>query len=93
MRTLYVVWRGPAGSLAAMTSAMLATAAEGAEAGVDLPLSPLAFGLLALLSFLALLGLLWSFRNTLALDPSALKHHDDLGRPTPGQSGSSASSH
>ncbi len=33
------------------------------------------FGVIALACFVALLGLLWSFRNTLALDPA--EHHDD----------------
>ena len=55
-------------------AASLATA----EAAVrELPMPPWAFGAIALASFVALLGVLWSFRNTAARherpDPGA--HH------------------
>jgi len=44
------------------TVAALATA--GTEKVHQLPMSPYAFGALAFASFLLLLGVLWSFRNT-----------------------------
>lgn len=61
-----------------MRSALLMSPEEtGHGAVTELPLEPVWFGVIALGVFLALLGLLWSFRNTLALDPSE-HHHDDL---------------
>ncbi|MDO5739757.1 MAG: hypothetical protein Q4P07_06370 [Ornithinimicrobium sp.] len=59
-----------------MTSALhhfVVTAAEGGHHPVvnELPFAPIWFGVIALGSLLALLGLLWSFRNTLALEPHA----------------------
>lgn len=47
------------------------------EAVIPLPLEPIWFGVITMVVLLALLGLLWSFRNTLALDPHQY-HHDDL---------------
>lgn len=49
----------------------------------ELPFEPIWFGVIAMVAFLALLGLLWSFRNTLALDPHGVAdgHADpDTGR-------------
>lgn len=57
-----------------MTSVLLRSAEEG-HAGTELPFEPVWFGVIAVACFVALLGLLWSFRNTLALDPA--EHHDD----------------
>ena len=51
---------------------VLFTAAEG-EALNELVFEPIWFGVIAMAVFLGLLALLWSFRNTLALDP----HSDD----------------
>ena len=55
-----------------MTSALtLLAAAESGHHPVvnELPFPPIIFGVIALVIFLALLGLLYAFRNTLALDP------------------------
>ena len=55
-----------------MTSALiLLTAAESGHHPVvnELPFPPVIFGVIAMVIFLALLGLVYAFRNTLALDP------------------------
>lgn len=55
-----------------MTSALtlLAAADDGGHHVVnELPFEPIIFGVIAIVAFLALLGLLYAFRNTLALDP------------------------
>ena len=57
---------------------VLLQAAETGQHGKDLPFDPFFYGLIAFVIALALLGLLWSFRSSLALDPVA-HHHDDLG--------------
>ncbi|WP_131105133.1 hypothetical protein [Ornithinimicrobium sufpigmenti] len=61
-------------------------AAEGGHAIVNqLPFPPIMFGVIALVLFLAALGLLWSFRNSLALDPHGLaegQHDPDTARGT-----------
>lgn len=53
----------------------------------ELPFEPMYFGVIALIVFLGLLALLWSFRNTLLLDP--VEHHSDA----PEQDGSAGSHH
>jgi hypothetical protein len=74
-----------------MTSALFqALVASSEDAGHhpvvnELPFEPIWFGVIALGAFLALLALLWSFRNSLALDPHGVAegHHDpDAGRGT-----------
>lgn len=65
-----------------MTSAPSQLLASSAEEGGhhvvnELLFEPIWFGVIALVAFLALLGLLWSFRNTLALDPhNVAEGHD-----------------
>lgn len=56
---------------------VLLQAAETGHHGKELPFDPFFFGLITLVIAFALLGLLWSFRSSLALDPVA-HHHDDL---------------
>ncbi|MFK5583729.1 MULTISPECIES: hypothetical protein [unclassified Serinicoccus] len=63
----------------------LLTAAEdgGHHIVNELPFPPIMFGVFALIAFLGLLGLLYSFRNTLALDPHGVAegaHDPDTGR-------------
>jgi hypothetical protein len=58
------------GTLAPMTSALfVASQGTSHEVHTQLPIDPLMYGVIALVAFMALLGLLWSFRNTLALSP------------------------
>jgi hypothetical protein len=57
------------------TLATLATA--GTESLRELPMPPWAYGGVAFTSFLVLLGVLWSFRNTAA-------KHDTTARTDPG---------
>ncbi len=60
-----------------MTSALsqVLVAAEGEHHIVnELLFEPIWFGVLALVIFLVLLGALWAFRNTLALDPHDVAH-------------------
>jgi len=59
-----------------MTNAIF-QAAEAGHVGPDLPFNPFWYGVITMVIALALLGLLWSFRNTLALDPVE-HHHDDV---------------
>ncbi|WP_139721787.1 hypothetical protein [Serinicoccus chungangensis] len=63
---------------------LLAAAEEGGHHVVnELPFPPIMFGVIAMLSFLLLLGFLWFFRNTLALDPHGVAdahHNPDMGR-------------
>lgn len=60
-----------------MTSVFLQSPQGSEHAVTELPLEPVWYGVLALVGFIALLGLLWSFRNTLALDP--VEHQDGHG--------------
>ncbi len=55
---------------------------QGAEAvhhGKDLPFAPFWYGVITLVIAFVLLGILWSFRSSLALDPVEHQHedHDD----------------
>ena len=61
--------------------AALATA--GTEKVHALPMSPYAFGAIAFASFLVLLGLLWSFRNTAAKYDTTVRvqHGEPAGQP------------
>jgi hypothetical protein len=59
-----------------MTNAIFQSA-EAGHVGLDLPFNPFWYGVITLTIAVALLGLLWSFRNTLALDPVD-HHHDDV---------------
>ena len=63
-------------------------AGEVVHHGKDLPFNPFWYGVIAMVIFLALLGLLWSFRNTLMLDPVS-HHHDDIDAGSPGGRASS----
>ncbi|GAA1144681.1 hypothetical protein GCM10009583_13320 [Ornithinicoccus hortensis] len=85
-RDTYARGRGGLGRMGAMTS-VFASGEAGHHVVNELPLEPVMFGVIAIIVFLALLGLLWSFRNTLALDP--VEHHSDA----PGQDGSAGSQH
>lgn len=58
-----------------MTSVVLSSDA-GHHVVNELPLEPIMFGVITLATFLVLLGVLWSFRNTLLLDPVEHHHHD-----------------
>ena len=85
MRTLYDV----AGTVTSMTSALTQVRAAAEEGGHEvvneLLFEPIWFGVIAMVAFLALLATLWSFRNTLALDPHGVAegHVDpDSGRGT-----------
>ncbi len=49
-----------------MTSSLISLAAQEAEHGAELPIPPIAFGLIAFACFLILLAFVWSFRNTAA---------------------------
>lgn len=63
-----------------MTSELSLIAAEGGHAIVnELPFPSIVFGFIALGLLLAALGLLWAFRNSLALDPHGIAE----GRPDP----------
>lgn len=57
---------------------VLLQAVESGHHGKELPFDPIWYGVITLAIGLILLGLLWSFRNSLALDPVE-HHHDDLG--------------
>ena len=63
---------------------MLSAAEEGGHHIVnELPFPPIMFGVIAMVAFLLCLGLLYAFRNTLALDPHGVadgKHDPDMGR-------------
>ena len=56
---------------------VLLQAAETVHHGKELPFAPISYGVIALAIGLSLLGLLWSFRSSLALDPVE-HHHDDI---------------
>ena len=58
-----------------MLPAVYAAAAEGESHVNELWFEPIWFGVIAAVAFAGLLALLWSFRNTLALDPHT--DHDD----------------
>ncbi len=59
---------GWTGTLAPMTSALfVASQGPSHEGHTQLPIDPIMYGVFALVAFFALLGLLWSFRNTLSL--------------------------
>lgn len=68
-----------------MTSVLsdsLIVAAEGGHPVVnELPFAPIWFGVIALVAFMALLGFLWAFRNTLALDPHPAQGHGTTAAP------------
>lgn len=68
-----------------MTSELsLVAGADGGHAIVnELPFPSIMFGVIALVLFLAALGLLWAFRNSLALDPHGIaegQHDPDVSR-------------
>ncbi len=63
-----------------MTSALLISAAEGEQHANELLFDPIWFGVITIGAFLGLLALLWSFRNTLALDPHT--DHDNAADGT-----------
>lgn len=47
-----------------MTNLLVAAAGEAVESTTELPYSAVTFGVLAMIVFLGLLGLTWSFRGT-----------------------------
>ena len=47
-----------------MTNVLVLAAGTVGQSGSALPYSPVTFGLIALIVFVALLGLTWSFRGT-----------------------------
>lgn len=61
-----------------MSAALLAGEAESHVVN-ELPIPPIMFGVVALIVFMALLAFLWSFRNTLQVDPR--HHHPADGGP------------
>ena len=86
-----------------MTSALTLIAAEGGHHVVnELPVPPITFGFVALGLFMAALGLLYMFRNTLALDPHGVAqgrqdpdvrpHPDSTRQAAPGASDRSCGS-
>lgn len=61
-------------------SAVLQASESGHHIVNELPLPPIMFGVIAFLTFLVLLGFLFSFRKTLQVDGSAQgQHHDSHG--------------
>jgi hypothetical protein len=64
------------------TSTVATLAAAGTEEVRALPMPDWAFGAIAFASFMVLLGVLWSFRNTAArFDTPIRVSHDDSGDP------------
>jgi hypothetical protein len=63
------------------TSAVTTLATKGTEPVRELPMPPWAFGVVAFASFVVLLGVLWSFRNTAARHdrPAGAGHGDARG--------------
>lgn len=61
--------------------------AQSEEHANELLLAPVWFAVIAGVIALSLLALLWSFRNTLALDPHVEQHNDEDGTAA-GQYGS-----
>ena len=59
-----------------MSSSLSNLFAAAEEQTRELPMSPYAFGALAFIGFLALLGVLWGFRNT-AQKLAGPAHHGD----------------
>lgn len=62
-----------------MNPALLATTQVEHHTVTELPFASIWFGVIALAVFLAMLGLLWSFRNTLTLE--AVSHDGTHGDP------------
>jgi hypothetical protein len=73
-----------------MTSVLFA-AAEGEAHHNELIFDPVWFGVIAFGVLMALLALLWSFRNTLALDPHT--EHEETGTDVSASPDSGRSSH
>lgn len=67
-----------------MSSSLPHLFAAAEETTRELPMPPLAFGVIAMLAFLALLGILWGFRGT-AQTIATRGHHGQTGHH--GQSG------
>lgn len=68
-----------------MTSAFfMAPQGPSEEGHAQLPLDPFFYGVIALVAFMVLLGVLWSFRNTLTLDAPA-RPEDTTPRRDPGR--------
>jgi uncharacterized membrane protein (GlpM family) len=71
-----------------MTPALTQILAAGGHPIVnETPFPPIIFGVISMVAFLVLLGALWSFRNTLALDPHGVA--DDLHDPDSGRGSTS----
>ena len=69
-----------------MSSSLSNLFAVAEEQTRELPMSPYAFGGLAFLGFLTLLGVLWGFRGT-AQKLAGPAHHDGHGDPGASQGG------
>jgi len=60
----------------------------------QLPLPSWAYGVIAFASFLVLLGVLWTFRNTAAkYDTPVRVRHDDSGGPFPARGATDPGAH
>ena len=70
-----------------MNTVLFFFAAEGEEHANELLFAPVWFAVIAGVIALSLLALLWSFRNTLALDPH-VEHDNDEDGTAAGQHGS-----
>lgn len=74
-----------------MSSSLTTFIAAAEESTHELPMSPLAFGIIAMVVFMALLGVLWSFRGTAAKiatgDEHLHAHADGSHAPGHGQGG------
>ena len=73
-----------AGTLWSMSSSVITLVAAAEEPTRELPMSPYAFGAIAMVAFLALLGVLWFFRGVATKvatggahgTPASAGHHD-----------------
>jgi hypothetical protein len=72
-----------------MTPSLSPLLAAAQETTRELPMPPIAFGALAMLGFLLLLGVLWAFRGTAnkiaAGNPHVDRNHPFHGDPTAGK--------
>ena len=71
--------RARAGTLTPMSSSLSNVFAAAEENARELPMSPYAFGALAMVCFLVLLGVLWAFRGVAQKQAGVHLSHDDEG--------------
>jgi hypothetical protein len=62
-----------------MSSSLSNLYATAAETKRELPMPPLAYGVLMLIGFMVLLGVLWFFRGTAQRIADPVPHRDDQG--------------